>query len=63
MVKDSWEYMARLEGILPKEATGTGILNVVHYHYDEAVRIGGWMDNICNNVCRGLSVMASWNLP
>ena len=63
VVKDSWEYMARLEDLLPKEVTGAGIINVVHYQYDEAVHIGGWMDSICNNVCRGLSVMTSWNIP
>ncbi|OCK78451.1 hypothetical protein K432DRAFT_427264 [Lepidopterella palustris CBS 459.81] len=56
VIKDSWEYEERLEeGLLLKEATEAGVENVARYYHHETVRIGGRVDDVLNNVRKGLS--------
>ena len=56
VIKDSWEYEERPEeGLLLKEATEAGVKNVARYYYHETVRIGGTVDDVLENVRKGLS--------
>lgn len=62
VIKDSWEYEERLEeGLLLKEATEAGVKNVARYYYHETVRIGGRVDDVLDNVRKGLSDTAGRN--
>ncbi|KAH8731711.1 hypothetical protein GQ44DRAFT_745770 [Phaeosphaeriaceae sp. PMI808] len=62
VIKDSWEYEERPEeGLLLKEATEAGVENVARYYYHETVRIGGTVDDVLENVRKGLSDTAGRN--
>ena len=55
-IKDLWEYEERLEeGLLLKEATDAGVKNVAQYYHHETVRVGGAVDDVRNNVRKGLN--------
>jgi hypothetical protein len=56
VIKDSWGYEERPEeGLLLKQATDAGVENVARYYYHETVRIGGTVDDVLDNVRKGLS--------
>ncbi|KAF2105229.1 hypothetical protein BDV96DRAFT_592870 [Lophiotrema nucula] len=56
VIKDSWEYEERPEeGLLLKEATEVGVENVARHYYHEIVRIGNAVDDVVENVRKGLS--------
>ena len=56
VIKDSWEYEERPEeGLLLKEATEAGVKNVARYYHHETVHVGGAIDDVRNNVRKGLS--------
>ncbi|OGM50853.1 hypothetical protein ABOM_000792 [Aspergillus bombycis] len=60
VVKDSWQYPEREEeGKLLQEATETGVVNVARYYYHETVQVNGKVDDIRDNVRRGLDVAQS----
>ncbi|ETS04455.1 hypothetical protein M419DRAFT_6310 [Trichoderma reesei RUT C-30] len=45
VIKDSWQYPERdEEGLLVKEATEKGVINMARYYHHETVRIGGVED-------------------
>jgi len=55
-IKDSWEYEERPEeGLLLKEATDAGVKNVARYYHYETVHVGGAVDDVRNNVRKGLN--------
>ncbi|KAE8410779.1 hypothetical protein BDV36DRAFT_109682 [Aspergillus pseudocaelatus] len=57
VIKDSWQYPEREEeGKLLQEATEKEVVNVARYYYHETVRVNGEIDNIRNNVRKGLDV-------
>ncbi|KAH0550889.1 hypothetical protein GP486_007747 [Trichoglossum hirsutum] len=57
VVKDSWQYPEREEeGILLREATEKGVVNVARYYHHETVCVGGMEDDIQNNVRKGLDI-------
>lgn len=61
-IKDSWEYEERPEeGLLLKEATEAGVKNVARYYHHETVRVGGVVDDVRNNVRKGLSETGARN--
>jgi hypothetical protein len=54
-IKDSWQYEERPEeGLLLKEATEAGVENVARYYHHETVYVGGAVDDVRNNVRKGL---------
>lgn len=56
VIKDSWEYEERPEeGLLLKEATEAEVENVARYYRHETVRVGGTVDDVLDNVRKGLS--------
>ncbi|KAF7867284.1 hypothetical protein EAF04_005367 [Stromatinia cepivora] len=58
VIKDSWQHEERLEeGLLLKEATDAGVKNVARYYHHETVRVGGKIDDVLNNVRKGLSMV------
>ncbi|KOC17685.1 hypothetical protein AFLA70_482g000711 [Aspergillus flavus AF70] len=62
VIKDSWQYPEREEeGKLLQEATEKEVVNVARYYYHETVRVNGEIDNIRNNVRKGLDVTQSTN--
>ncbi|OCL08995.1 hypothetical protein AOQ84DRAFT_363643 [Glonium stellatum] len=55
-IKDSWEYKERpKEGLLLKEATEAGVDNVAQYYHHETVYVGDAIDDVRNNVRKGLN--------
>jgi hypothetical protein len=55
VVKESWEDEERPEeGLLLKKLTEAGVENVAEYYYHETLYNGGAIDDICNNVRKGL---------
>ncbi|KAI9368690.1 hypothetical protein BJX61DRAFT_550232 [Aspergillus egyptiacus] len=60
VIKDSWQYPEREEeGIILSKATNGGVINVARYYHHETVLVNGVVDDICNNVRRGLDVTQS----
>jgi Fungal protein kinase len=54
-VKDSWQYEERPEeGLLLREATEAGVENVARYYHHETVYVGGAVDDVRNNIRKGL---------
>ena len=63
VIKDLWEYEERPEeGLLLKEATEAGVKNVAQYYHHETVRTGGEVDDVFDNVRKGLSNTVGRNL-
>ncbi len=63
VIKDSWEYEERPEeGLLLKEATEAGVKNVARYYHHETVRIDGKVDDVLDNVRKGLRDSVGRNL-
>ncbi|KAL7786271.1 hypothetical protein V8C37DRAFT_392442 [Trichoderma ceciliae] len=59
VVKDSWQYIERdEEGLLLKEATEKGVINVARYYHHETVYIDGVEDDIRTSIRKGLDTMA-----
>ncbi|KAF8847973.1 hypothetical protein BDZ45DRAFT_636317 [Acephala macrosclerotiorum] len=55
VVKDSWEDEERPEeGLLLKKLTEAGVENVAEYYYHETLCVGSAIDDIRNNVRKGL---------
>lgn len=62
VIKDSWQYPEREEeGKLLQEATEKEVVNVARYYYHETVWVNGEIDNIRNNLRKGLDVTQSTN--
>ncbi|KAB8069840.1 hypothetical protein BDV29DRAFT_182013 [Aspergillus leporis] len=62
VIKDSWQYPEREEeGKLLHEATKKGVVNVATYYHHETVQVSGKVDNIRDNVRKGLDVTQSTN--
>jgi hypothetical protein len=62
VVKDSWEYEERPEeGLLLKEATETGVKNVVRYYHHETIYVDGRVDDVLDNVRKGQNDTAGRN--
>ncbi|KAL2168365.1 hypothetical protein VTG60DRAFT_7343 [Thermothelomyces hinnuleus] len=62
VVKDSWQYLERDdEGGLLREATGKGAVHVARYYHHETVRVRDAVDDVRNNVRKGLDVMKATN--
>ncbi len=62
VVKDSWQYPEREEeGILLREATEKGVVNVARYYHHETVSVKGKEDDILNNVRKGLDITMATN--
>ncbi|KAL6239577.1 hypothetical protein BDW75DRAFT_250426 [Aspergillus navahoensis] len=62
VIKDSWQYPERdEEGKLLREAASKGVINVARYYYHETVRVDGRIDDICDNIRRGLDVRKAAN--
>ncbi|KAL4784889.1 hypothetical protein BJX76DRAFT_197301 [Aspergillus varians] len=62
VIKDSWQYPEREEeGMVLHQATKQGVVNVARYYHHETVMVNGVVDDICNNVRRGLDVTQSTN--
>ncbi|KAI9767834.1 MAG: hypothetical protein M1839_004335 [Geoglossum umbratile] len=58
VIKDSWQYPERgEEGILLRDATEKGVVNVARYYHHETVCVGGKDDDINGNVRKGLDIM------
>lgn len=57
VIKDLWQYPEREEeGLLLREATEKGVVNVARYYHHETERIGDKVDDICDNVRKGLDM-------
>ena len=57
VIKDSWQYPERgEEGVLLRDATEKGVVNVARYYHHETVRVGGKDDDINDNVRKGLDI-------
>ncbi|EGR51502.1 uncharacterized protein TRIREDRAFT_104463 [Trichoderma reesei QM6a] len=55
VIKDSWQYPERdEEGLLVKEATEKGVINMARYYHHETVRIGGVEDEVRILIRKGL---------
>ena len=51
VVKDSWQYPEREEeGVLLRDATERGVVNVARYYHHETVRVGRKDDDINGNI-------------
>ncbi|KAL7800297.1 serine/threonine-protein kinase Sgk2 [Trichoderma ceciliae] len=62
VIKDSWQYMERVEeGELLREATEKGVINVARYYYHETVHVGVAEDDIAKNVRKGLELSKATN--
>ncbi|KJZ70776.1 hypothetical protein HIM_09826 [Hirsutella minnesotensis 3608] len=62
VIKDSWQYTDRdEEGILVKEASEKGVLNVARYYHHETVRIQGAADDVQANIRKKLDVTKATN--
>lgn len=62
VIKDSWQYPEREEeGKLLAEATEKGVINVARYYHHEIVHVGRNVDDILNNVRRGLDITQATN--
>lgn len=56
IIKDSWQYEERPEeGALLKQGTNDGVTNMARYYHHETVCIGGQVDDILENVRKGLT--------
>lgn len=61
VVKDSWQYPERdEEGVLLREVTGKGVVNVARYYHHETVQVRG-IDDIRSNTRRGLDIRRAAN--
>ncbi|KAH0491323.1 hypothetical protein TgHK011_002760 [Trichoderma gracile] len=55
VIKDSWQYPERdEEGLLVKEATEKGVVNMARYYHHETVHIGGVEDEVRTLIRKGL---------
>ena len=55
VVKDSWQYEERPEeGLLLKEATEAGVEHIARYYHHETVHVRDAVDDVRNNVRKGL---------
>ena len=62
VIKDSWQFPEREEeGELLREATDKKVVNVARYYHHETVCIGGYDDDICGNVRKGLDITKAEN--
>ncbi|PYH88282.1 hypothetical protein BO71DRAFT_365724 [Aspergillus ellipticus CBS 707.79] len=62
VVKDSWQHPEREEeGKLLHEITEKGVINVARYYHHETVQVKGKVDDIRDNVRRGLDLTQSAN--
>ncbi|KAB8227915.1 protein kinase family protein [Aspergillus alliaceus] len=62
VIKDSWQYPEREEeGKLLHQAAKKGAINVATYYYHETVHVNGKVNNIRDNVRKGLDMMQSTN--
>ncbi|KAL7894830.1 serine/threonine-protein kinase Sgk2 [Trichoderma sp. SZMC 28014] len=60
VIKDSWQYPERdEEGLLVKEATDKGVVNVARYYHHETVHIGGVEDEIRTLIRKELDTLAA----
>ncbi|KAI9375178.1 hypothetical protein BJX61DRAFT_531813 [Aspergillus egyptiacus] len=60
VVKDSWQYPERdEEGMLLKEASDKGVVNVARHYFHETVKIDGHVDDISTNVRRDLQLSSA----
>ena len=58
VIKDSWQYPEwGEEGVLLRDTTEKGVVNVARYYHHETVYVGGKDDNINGNVRKGLDIM------
>lgn len=59
-LEDSWQYPERdEEGLLVKEATEMGVVNVARYYHHETVHISGVEDEIRTLIRKGLDTVAA----
>ncbi|KUI70863.1 G protein-coupled receptor kinase 2 [Cytospora mali] len=57
VIKDSWQYTERPdEGELLQEVTEKGVVNMARYYHHETVRICGEVDQVQENIRRGLNI-------
>ncbi|KAE8400506.1 hypothetical protein BDV37DRAFT_274354 [Aspergillus pseudonomiae] len=62
VIKDSWQYPEREEeGKLLQEVTEKGIINVARYFYHETVCVNGEIDDVRENVRKGIDVTKASN--
>ncbi|PYI35723.1 hypothetical protein BP00DRAFT_218463 [Aspergillus indologenus CBS 114.80] len=62
VIKDSWQYPERdEEGELLREAAARGVINVARYYYHETIQVDGRIDDIRDNIRRGLDVKTAAN--
>lgn len=62
VIKDSWQYPEREEeGKLLCGATEKGVVNVARYYYHETVQVNGKVDDVRDNVRRGLDITQATN--
>ncbi|KAL4938313.1 hypothetical protein BDV06DRAFT_201141 [Aspergillus oleicola] len=62
VIKDSWQYPEREEeGKLLCEAAAKGVINVARHYYHETIQVDGRIDDIRDNIRRGLDVRAAAN--
>ncbi|KAH6611293.1 hypothetical protein Trco_001313 [Trichoderma cornu-damae] len=60
VIKESWQYMERdEEGLIVKEATEMGVINIARYYHHETVHIGGVQDDIRTSIRKGLDSVAA----
>jgi hypothetical protein len=58
IIKDSWQYSEQgEEGVLLRDATEKGVVNVARYYHHETVCVGGKDDDINSNVRKGLDII------
>ncbi|KAK5999082.1 Glucose N-acetyltransferase 1 [Cladobotryum mycophilum] len=56
VLKDSWQPTERNEGELLRLATEKKVTNMVRHYYSETVQAGGLVDDVQNNIRKGLNV-------
>jgi hypothetical protein len=62
VVKDSWQYPERQEeGELLRETTVKGVANVARYFYHQTVEVDGKVDDVLDNVRKGLDITKASN--
>lgn len=62
VIKDSWQYPEREEeGLLLREATEKGVINVAKYYHHHTVQVGDKVDDIRDNVRKGLDMTKATN--
>ncbi|KAK4245555.1 hypothetical protein C7999DRAFT_42898 [Corynascus novoguineensis] len=62
IVKDLWQYLERDdEGRLLREATSKGTVHMARYYYHETIQVRDIVDNVRNNVRKGLDIMKATN--